>query len=634
MIELSLNNVGKFYGANKVLEDITFEAKTGEKIAIVGRNGTGKTTIFKIIAGIEDYNGGVLSIRKGASVGYLDQIPDYPDHYKVNDVLNLAFEKQYEIKEQMRELENQMSCTDAEKLDSIMNKYGKLQNMFEHMGGYEIEERISKICTGLKISEEFKNRAFNNLSGGEKTTVILGKILLQNPDILLLDEPSNHLDIDSVEWLEEFLNEYKGTSLIISHDRYFLDKVVTKIVEVEDKATSIYLGNYTYYVAEKKRRLDEQFKLYQNQQKKIKAMEDAIKRFRDWGTRADNEDMFVKARSMQKRIDKMDKVDKPIMERKKIQLDFNIQDRSGKEVINVERLKKAFGDNLILEDLDLHVKYGEKVVILGKNGCGKSTLLKILLNEYEADEGNVKIGSRVKIGYLDQNIHFENQEQTVLEAFREKFNIPIGEARGILARFLFYSEDVYKKVSTLSGGEKSRLKLCQLMYQDINLLILDEPTNHLDIDSREMLEESLSEFKGTILFISHDRYFINKIAERVTEIKNRKLVSYSGNYDYYRRKKEEELLKNEKLEQSKKEKKNKVRKDISKKSTDNNKAQAKAIEKLEQEIENIEELINNKNIEMEKNACDHEKLSEIYNEKEKLEEKLNQLMEEWAEYNC
>lgn len=327
MIEVALNGVGKYYGANKVLEDITFEAKTGERLAIVGRNGTGKTTVFKIIASIEDYNGGQLFIRKGATIGYLDQIPDYPSYYKVIDVLNTAFQEEFKVRQQMRELEDKMSKAAPEELEVIMKRYGKIQSAFEHIGGYDIEEKISRISSGLKITEEFKEREFTYLSGGEKTTVVLGKILLQNPDILLLDEPSNHLDIESVEWLEEFLKDYKGSVLTISHDRFFLDRVVTKIVEIEDKKTNIYEGNYSYYVDEKKRRLQEQFEDYQNQQKKIKSMEEAIKRFRDWGTRADNEKMFIKARNMERRIEKLDKVDRPIIERKKINLDFNINGR-------------------------------------------------------------------------------------------------------------------------------------------------------------------------------------------------------------------------------------------------------------------------------------------------------------------
>lgn len=631
MIELSLNQIVKYYGATKVLEDITFEAKTGERIGIVGRNGTGKTTIFKVISAIEEYNGGTMSIRKGSTVGYLDQIPEYSEGYRVIDVLNTAFKKTFKIKSKMQDLEKKMSSTSGNELNSIMKKYGELQNIFEHMGGYEIDEKISKVSSGLKLSDEFKEKKFINLSGGEKTTVILGKILLQNPDILLLDEPSNHLDIESVEWLEEFLKEYKGTVLIISHDRYFLDMVATRIVEVEDMKTNIYEGNYSYYVEEKERRILAQYEDYKNQQKKIRAMEDAIKRFREWGTKADNADMFVKMRNMQKRIDRMEKIDRPILERKQINLNFSVQKRSGKDVIMIDNLIKAFGNNVVIDGLKFHVRYGEKVALLGKNGSGKSTLIKIIMGEYQKDRGEVKLGSSVKIGYLDQNIQFKNENQTVLETFREVHTMPEGNARRILASFLFYGEDVFKKVCDLSGGEKSRLKLCILMQKDINLLVLDEPTNHLDIDSSEMLEVALKEFQGTILFISHDRYFINKIAEKISEIRDKKLFSYVGDYNYYKKKKNQAKIRQED--------KNKVLKSKEKKSNiskSNNKANNKkkshiSVDKLEGQISELEEVISLKEKEMEKYATNQEKLTKIYEEKNILEDKLNILIEKWTE---
>ncbi len=637
MIEVALKGIGKYYGARKVLEDITFEVKTGERLAIAGRNGTGKTTVFKIIAGIENYNSGQMFIRKGASIGYLNQIPCYPENYKVIDVLNTAFLKEYKVKQQMRELENRMSENDSKELEAIIKKYGEFQNTFELMGGYDIEEKLSRVSSGLKITKDFKERKFAHLSGGEKTTVILGKILLQNPDILLLDEPSNHLDIESVEWLEEFLKDYKGSVLTISHDRFFLDKIATRIIEIEDKKTSIYEGNYSYYVDEKKRRLQQQFEDYQNQQKKIKAMEEAIKRFRDWGTRADNEKMFIKAKNMEKRIEKIDKLDKPIMERKRINLDFNTNGRSGKDVIKISGLTKSFGDNLVLQGVKFHIRYGEKVALLGKNGSGKSTLIKVILKEYMPDQGKIELASKAKIGYLDQNIYFENEKLSILEAFRIEHAMLEGDARGILAKFLFYGEDVFKKIEDLSGGEKSRFKLCQLMYQDINLLILDEPTNHLDIDSREILEEALREFEGTILFISHDRYFINKIAQKIVEIRNKRLYSYVGNYSYYRQKRKEEILKTSSIVLSNKDIKNNKKypkqvKNYSEKSSSKYNIKIRN-EKIEKEIEQLESSIKLKKAEMEKYISDHKRLADVYIEKEALEKKLSLLLDEWTELN-
>jgi len=635
MIEIALKDVNKYYGANKVFDNVTFEVHTGERIGLIGRNGTGKTTILKIISGIENYDGGNVSIKKDATIGYLDQIPEYPENYKVIDVLNMAFKQQLEIREKMRELEKEMSSSSPEDLELVMKRYGELQHLFEHMGGYEIDEKLSKICTGLKISETFKGRFFSTLSGGEKTTIMLGRMLLQNPDILLLDEPSNHLDMDSIEWLEEFLKDYKGSVLIISHDRYFLDRVVNKIVEIEDGETSLYIGNYSYYLKEKDRRILEQFEAYKEQQKKIKAMEEAIKRFRDWGTRSDDSRWFKKAANMQKRIERMDKVARPSTDRPKIQINFSGDERSGKDVIKVVGLRKAFDNKIILDDLDFHVRFAEKVCIVGKNGSGKSTLLKILLRKYAPDSGCVEIGSRVKIGYLEQQVSFEDENLSILDTLKSSFTMTEGNARRILAKFLFYGEDVFKKVKNLSGGEKSRLKLCLLMQQDINLLILDEPTNHLDIESREMLEEALEQFNGSILFVSHDRYFINKIAQRIVEINNKKLKEYLGGYDYYRQKKLEEKNLIEAISKNTETKihEKKPRQEIKKNNEKINKWKEKNILELEDQIENIEIQIKEKEQEMEIVSNNYDRLKELFFEKEELQKQLDNLMEKWIEMN-
>lgn len=629
MIQIALKDIEKYYGANKVLENVSFEALSGERIGILGRNGTGKTTIFKIVSGIEDYNQGSLSIRKGANIGYLNQIPEYLESYRSIDVLNEAFKKVFGIKERMVDLEKEMTRISGEELDSIMDKYGQLQVQYENEGGYEIEEKISKICTGLKINEELKERFFSRLSGGEKTRIMLGKILLQNPDILLLDEPTNHLDIGSVEWLEEFLKEYKGTVLIISHDRYFLDAVVDKIVEIETGKCNIYHGNYSYYVKEKERRLYQQLEAYKSQQKKIKSMEEAIKRFKEWGNRGDNEDMFKKAASMQKRIEKIDKVDKPVLKKANMKLDFSTDSRSGKDVIKVRKLAKRFENKVIFEDLNFYVKYAEKVSILGKNGCGKSTLIKILLDEVSADAGEVRIGTGVKIGYLQQEIEFKNKELTILQAFREDYPVSEGQARGILARFLFYADDVFKKVKDLSGGEKVRLKLCKLMHEDINLLMLDEPTNHLDIDSREMLEKALNEFDGTVVFISHDRYFINSITDRIVEFNNKRLINYIGDYNYYKKKKLEVRSDIKQSLSKKKIPKQKIS-NIKKRKNIINKENI-IIKDLEQEIEKLENQIKSLDEELINYANDYEKLAEIHNEKCNFQKRLDKLLEEWVQ---
>lgn len=630
MIQLALKGIEKYFGGNRIFSDITFEVQSGDRTGFIGRNGTGKTTVFKIIAGIETQDKGSISIRKNSTIGYLHQIPDYPSDFKVIDVLKTAFQIQYEISKDLKDLEVRMhSLKEKEKeLEYALRKYGELNELYEAKGGYEIEEKMSKVCVGLKFNDEFLGREFINLSGGEKTIIMLGKILLEDPDILLLDEPSNHLDMTSIEWLEGYLKSYKGTVIVISHDRYFLDKVVTKIVEIEDGETSFYDGNYTYYVKEKQRRVFEQFEAYKDQQKKIKAMEKAIKQLREWAVQGDNEKFFKRAESMQKRLDKVERVDKPIMEQPQIKLNFGDTDRSGKDTVTIKGLYKSYDQKEILQNLNLEIKYGERMALIGDNGSGKSTIIKILLGEIQGDCGEVKLGANTKVGYLPQNIAFNNEELTVLETFRENIYILEGPARGVLAKFLFYGESVFKKVRNLSGGEKSRLKLSMLIEEDINLLILDEPTNHLDIDSRENLEEALLEFRGTILFISHDRFFINKLAQRVCEIEDKKISSYYGDYGYYREKKNE--FKQGKLQAPKEGKINKPQ-HAEKNQKQINSSNEKKAEVLENAVQELEVALKDIDIKMQENGAEYERLLELQNEKQRMEQELELIIEKWME---
>lgn len=628
MIQLALKEIEKYFGGNRIFSNITFEVQSSERVGLIGRNGTGKTTVFKIIAGMENQDKGSISIRKNSTIGYLHQIPDFPQQLKVIDVLKTAFQIQYQINSELKILEGQMASLKEKELEYALRKYGELNELYEAKGGYEIEEKMSKVCTGLKFNDEFLNREFVSLSGGEKTIIMLGKILLENPDILLLDEPSNHLDVTSIEWLEGYLKAYKGTVIVISHDRYFLDRVVTKIIEIEDEETSLYEGNYSYYVKEKQRRVFEQFEAYKDQQKKIKAMEKAIKQLREWAIQGDNEKFFKRAESMQKRLDKVERVDKPLMDQPKIKLDFNEADRSGKDVVSIKGIYKSFEEKKVLEDLYLDIRYGESTALIGNNGSGKSTLIKIVLDEIAPDRGEIKLGANTKIGYLPQNIIFNNEELTVIEAFREDVTISEGAARGILARFLFYGERVFKKVKNLSGGEKSRLKLCKLIQNDINLLILDEPTNHLDIDSREMLEEALTEFKGTILFISHDRFFINKLAKRICEIEYKNIINYYGDYEYYKEKKNE--FKRNKIEAPKEEKTNKEQySEKPKKQVNSNKL--KKAEDLENTMKELEAKLKDIDTEMHNNGAEYEKLLELGKEKERIQEELDIIIEKWMD---
>lgn len=629
MIELSLNNVEKYYGGDQVLKNVTFQVSKGDRVGVVGRNGTGKTTIFKIITGVENYEQGVISISKGSTIGYLEQIPNYPSEYKVKDVLDESFHELLDLQSTLGELEVKMATVEGKDLDATIKKYGTLRDIFETKGGYEIEEKLSKICNGLGFDEDFLQSKFNVLSGGEKTTVLLGKILLEAPDLLLLDEPTNHLDMDAMNWLESYLREYKGTILIISHDRYFLDRVVNKIVEVERGIAKSYEGNYSSYVKDKDQLYLEELKRYENQQKKIKAMEESIKRMKDWADRGDNEKMFQRAFSMEKRLEKMEKVEQPVLDTRTIKLDFTMQDRPGKDVIMIEGLKLKLDEKVLFNDLNLSLKYGERVAILGKNGSGKTTLLKTILDEISADEGKIEKGANVKIGYLQQNIYFCNEESTVLDIFRESYICPETEARNILARFLFYSEDVFKRVKHLSGGERARLRLCQLMYRDVNTLILDEPTNHLDIRSREMLEETLAQFQGSILFVSHDRYFINKIANRVDELSNETLKSYPGNYDYYK----EKRLDHKKIEESNHKSKVDKKKIHNSKKPIRGKSNTNKIKEVEDEIEKQENLLKEIELELDLNATNYSKLNDLYKEKIKAKEQLDELLNVWVMLN-
>lgn len=543
MIEIAMNNAKRNFGFKNVLDGFDLEATTGERIALIGPNGCGKTTIFKIIAGEEKLDSGMVTTRKGASIGLLSQIPPkVSDDYTVRDLLLKDFQKLFEVERKMRECEQKLATASPKDMDYLLSAYGKLQDYFQNMGGYEIDEKVSKICNGFKISDDMLDRAFNTLSGGEKTIVNLASLIISNPDILLLDEPTNHLDIDTLEWFEQFLANYKGTVIISSHDRYFLDKVATKTIFIDKGKADVYHGNYTYYLQESERRALAEFEEYKNQQKQIEAMKNTVKKLREWGTQGDNPRFFRRAACIEKRLEKMEMLDRPDT-KKTLPLDFEVKGRSGKDVLVVDDLGLMAGDKVLLDGAEMSVQYGEKVCLMGKNGTGKSTFIKALLDptsDYVC-QGEIKLGSQVSIGYIPQEIHFEDDNATILDVSRKSFTGSETQLRASLAKFLFYGENVFKRVGTLSGGEKVRLKLFELIQKKANLLILDEPTNHIDIDTKEMLEEALSEYAGTLLFISHDRYFINQLAERIENIEDCQFVNYLGNYDYYKEQKVKKL---------------------------------------------------------------------------------------------
>ncbi|WP_163581088.1 ribosomal protection-like ABC-F family protein [Gracilibacillus saliphilus] len=622
MIVCSVNKIAKMYGGNSIFEDITFEIKENERVGLVGRNGSGKTTLIRLLAGVETPDAGQIHWQKGAKIGYLEQIPRYDEATTVREVLRSAFSSLLQKEEKMKKLEAAMSKEiDPNKLEKLITDYGQLQDQFSLNGGYEIESRIEGIVQGLNIPL-LLDQLFTKLSGGEKTKVGLGLMLLQQPDLLLLDEPTNHLDLMAVEWLGNFLQEYSGTVLIISHDRYFLDEVVNKIIDLEDGEVNAYHTNFSGFVQEKEAKLLREFQAYEEQQKKIKKMKEAIKRLRDWANRANppNADLHRRARNMERALERMEKLQRPIINRKKMSLQMDGADRSGNDVLILKEVSKAFDEKLLFHDLNMHVSYQQRVAVIGENGTGKTTLIKLILQQLEPDQGEVRVGSNVKIGYLSQNIFFDVQDETVIETFRDVVKVAEGEARRILSRFLFYGYDVFKKVAQLSGGERMRLRLAQMMYQDINLLILDEPTNHLDIDSREVLEEALEGFQGTILAVSHDRYFLNKLFTKIYWIEAQTLYCFEGDYNWAKQKMIE--FRGEEVQRRTEKKK---KSSLQKNSLSTN--QRMENNNLEKKIEIAEERI----ITIEKKLLetdDLEKLQQLYQEKEELEHEWEKLLEQ------
>lgn len=531
MNDITLTYVEKYYGAVKTLENITLDIPTGQTVGIVGRNGAGKSTFFRVIAQKEPVDAGVVTLRKGATLGYLEQIPAYPEAYTVEDVLNTAFADLMELQRAMIHMEEAMAAAFDSDLERLLAAYSEAQEAFTRMGGYMMDAERNRISAGLKV-DHLLSESFNDLSGGEMSRVALAAVLLRRPDILLLDEPTNHLDFMSLTWLEEFIKAYRGTVLVITHDRYFLDSVADGIIEIHQKKAEFYIGNYSVYIRERQRKTEAMEEAYALQQRKIDAMEQTIKTLHDWGRRSDNEKFHRRAASIQKRLDKTERLERPA-EEKDLSLAFSNNARSGRDVLIARGITKRFGSTTLFQGVNCQVRYGERVAILGPNGCGKSTLLKILMGTMTPDDGSVSMGTGVRIGALMQETTFPNEEATVLEHFRLCIPSTETEARSYLAKYLFFGNDVFRKIGVLSGGERKRLALAVMVREERNLLILDEPTNHLDIDAREGLEEALENFTGTMIFVSHDRYFVNRLAERILFFHDRRLMGFMGNYDDY-----------------------------------------------------------------------------------------------------
>jgi len=529
MIEIGINKLCKSFGENEILRNINLNIKTNARVSLIGRNGGGKTTLLKLIAGIDSTTTGTISIKKNTTIGYLKQIPENKENnVTVREVLYDSLEELNDMENKLKEYENKMLTSNDTKL---LDKYCNLQESFIRLGGYQIEEKIGRIKKGFKIDDDLMTKIFNNLSGGEKTIVSFASLIIKEPNILLLDEPTNHLDTDTLDWLENYLNEYPGTILLVSHDRYFLNRVSNMIVLMEDKGIDIYHGNYDYYLEEKEKRDLIEFEQYKNQQKKIDAMKKAIKQLREWGKQAApcGEGFYKRAANIEKRLERMEKIEKPRIQ-DNIPVNFELENRTGQDVLISKELDLSIGGTELLNKTSFEIKYKEKVALIGKNGSGKTTLVKEILKESNTQ---IKLGTNIKIGYIPQEITFENDKLTVLEYVKSFIHKEEHLIRSTLTKFYFYKEDINKRLFMLSGGEKVRIKLLELIEKKANFLILDEPTNHIDLDTRELLEEALCEFKGTILFISHDRYFINKIANKILSIENKVIKIYKGNYDYY-----------------------------------------------------------------------------------------------------
>lgn len=648
MIQCSINALTKSYGAEKIFETITFSIQENDRIGLIGQNGCGKTTLMKILIGEETATGGEVYIKKGLRLGYLAQTHAPRPLKTAREVLTEAFSEALSVQAKMKALETEFSLLTGDALDEAMRRYGQAMEAFEQLDGYNIEMKIERICNGLGLDTALQETPFETLSGGEKTRIALAKLLLEAPDLLLLDEPTNHLDMKAIRWLEQFIAEYGGAVMAISHDRYFLDKVATQIYELTPSEMHLYKGNYSDYVIEKERRFVEAFRQYQNQQRQIGRMKEQIHRYRVWGAMRDSEVMYKRAKELEKRLEKIDALDKPIRENRRMRLSEVAAERSGKRVLTLESVDKSFGLRQLFKQATFTLFYKDSVCLMGPNGSGKTTLIKMILGDSTPDAGKILIGAGVKPGYLPQEITFPNPAQTLVEYFADTHGVNFGTARGALAQALFTGEDVMRRISSLSGGEKTRLKLCSMTYEKVNLLILDEPTNHLDIESREVLEEMLIDFDGTLLFVSHDRYFVEQIADQIVEIKDGALIHYPFGYSEYLEASEHTQPSSEPAQSpSVNQKPNLTSESLSTpdvsssfgsdsspsrpaKAT-NEKFNEKRFEIITAEIESLEAKLKALEAAMSENATNAERLSELDAECKAVSEQIQPLYEKWEQ---
>ena len=617
MVDISVKNLVKFFviGEN-LLDGLTFEIQEGERVAILGRNGCGKTTLLKILTGEMDYDEGEVYVNPHKKLGLISQIPHFPEGYTVEDVLHSAFAELWRIHSRMEELEEKMQ---SDSNGELLREYDRLTAAFQAGGGYETDVETDKICNGLGISGQQREQLFDSLSGGEKTRVNLARLLLEKTDILLLDEPTNHLDLRSVEWLENYVHDFKGTVVAISHDRYFIDQIAQRVIEITDGHAEFYSGNYSFYMDEKQARFDLQMKQYEQEQAKLKQLGYTVERMKGWGI--NNRTLYRRAMSIQHRMERIKKTEKPRTERT-MKASFGEKDFSGDVVFKIKGMSKAFGDHVLFSDVNLNVEGGERIALLGDNGTGKTTFLSCLLGD-EPCQGKIQFGPTVKVGYLPQIMHFAHPERSLYDTMLYEKNCTPQMARDRLGAFLFQGEDVFKTVGNLSGGEQSRLRLCMLMDEKINLLILDEPTNHLDIASREWVEAAIEEFEGTLLFVSHDRYFIEKFAERIWLLQDGSIRDFPCGYQKYRSILEHEAAARLQAPTAPKARKEKPR--------NGTKDSEKRLRALEREIGKREQLIAQLDAQIEAASADYQELTRLLGDKEVQEAELMEMMEQWEQ---
>ena len=620
MIDISVSDIVKeFEVGKKILDGLTFQVDAGERVGLLGPNGCGKTTFLRILTGVVHPDEGDIVVAPNKRMGLISQIPVYPAGYTVEDVLDTAFAPLQEMEREMDELSQRMA--EGESDSALLSRYDKLSAAFQSGGGYETDTNKNKVCSGLSIPREMREQPFDKLSGGEKTRVNLARLILEDTDILLLDEPTNHLDLRATEWLEEYLEKFKGTVLAVSHDRYFLDKVVKRVVEIQDGKAEFYSGNYSFYAVEKERRYEEKLKQYEKEQAKIQQLEKAAEQLRIWAY-SGNDKIFKRAQSMEKRIERIRQTDKPTKDRK-MSVRFGEREFRGDEVLSIKNLEKSFGERKLLSEVNLEVEGGERIALLGDNGAGKSTLIKIIMGEEEPDGGKLRKGPTVKVGYLPQIIHFDHPERTLVDTMLYDLDCTAQTARNRLASFKFRGEDVFKPVSALSGGEQSRLRLCMLMDSKINLLILDEPTNHLDIQSREWIEEAVEDYEGNLLFVSHDRYFIDRFATRIWMLEDGQITDFKGTYQEYQAAKERGKRAEVAPAAQVPEKKDRPKRPGGTKNLE------KEVNAAERAVAAAEERMYDLEQEIQEASADYLRLQELYEQREALEDELAHLYAEW-----